>query len=216
MKATNNDGEETIERPPRYKGKHDKPKPWDNDSIDHWKVEKFDSAWNEKGMLEVSSFSTLFPKYREKYLQEVWPIVRGALKEHGISCELNLWPNESRTVHIGGFQRYSTCTSTSVPLPRLTAMTQGSRNLRCISTQTLAKVEGSMTVSTTLKTKDPFIIVKARDLIKLLSRSVPAPQWGVVVVVWIDLKEEAVGCCLAVTVDGDSGEGTHQTQNSKE
>lgn len=118
-----------VEDKPRtkHKGKHDKDKPWDDPSIDHWKIEKFDPSWNESGMTEVSSFSTLFPQYREKYLQECWPIVKGALKEHGITCELNL-------------------------------------------------VEGCMTVSTTRKTRDPYIIIKARDLIKLLSRSVPAPQ----------------------------------------
>ncbi|KAJ4962587.1 hypothetical protein NE237_022526 [Protea cynaroides] len=127
MEASDHD--EDVEEKPRlkHKGKHDKPKPWDDPSIDHWKIEKFDPTWNDGGMLEVSSFSTLFPQYREKYLQEVWPIVKGALKGYGISCELNL-------------------------------------------------VEGSMTVSTTRKTRDPYIIVKARDLIKLLSRSVPAPQ----------------------------------------
>jgi rRNA processing protein Krr1/Pno1 len=26
----------------------------------------------------------------EKYLRETWPVVTQALKEHGISCELNL------------------------------------------------------------------------------------------------------------------------------
>ncbi|KAL2316955.1 hypothetical protein Fmac_030831 [Flemingia macrophylla] len=112
----------------KRKGKHDKPKPWDDDpNINHWKIEKFDPSWNEGGMLEVSSFSTLFPQYREKYLQEVWPMVKSALKQFGVACELNL-------------------------------------------------VEGSMTVSTTRKTRDPYIIIKARDLIKLLSRSVSAPQ----------------------------------------
>lgn len=125
---TDNNGGEAEEKPlTRYKGKHDKDKPWDDPSIDHWKIDKFEPSWNEPGMLEVSSFSTLFPQYREKYLQECWSIVKGSLKELGIACELNL-------------------------------------------------VEGCMTVSTTRKTRDPYIIVKARDLIKLLSRSVPAPQ----------------------------------------
>ncbi|KAF8024484.1 hypothetical protein BT93_F1608 [Corymbia citriodora subsp. variegata] len=120
--------EEQQTKKGKTKGKHDKPKPWDEDpNIDHWRIEKFDPSWNDGGMLEVSSFSTLFPQYREKYLQEAWPLVKSALKEYGVTCELNL-------------------------------------------------VEGSMTVSTTRKTRDPYIIIKARDLIKLLSRSVPAPQ----------------------------------------
>ncbi|MEW5304048.1 MAG: hypothetical protein WDW36_006683 [Sanguina aurantia] len=109
------------------KGKHRKEKPWDHAGIDHWIQVPFTKDDNPTGMLEESSFATLFPKYREKYLREVWPAVTRALKEMGVGCELNL-------------------------------------------------VEGSMTVKTTRKTWDPYVIVKARDLIKLLSRSVPAPQ----------------------------------------
>ena len=106
---------------------HDKPKPWDDDSVDHWKVEPFRPEDNLAGLQEESSFACLFPKYREKYLREAWPSITRMLKEVGIACELNL-------------------------------------------------VEGCMTVRTTRKTYDPFVIVKARDLIKLLSRSVPAAQ----------------------------------------
>ncbi|KAF3623543.1 hypothetical protein FXO38_30685 [Capsicum annuum] len=55
---------EELDPKRKHKGKHDKPKPWDDPSIDHWKIEKFDPEWNQSGLLEVSTFSTLFPQYR--------------------------------------------------------------------------------------------------------------------------------------------------------
>ncbi|PLN76596.1 hypothetical protein BDW42DRAFT_178376 [Aspergillus taichungensis] len=103
-------------------------KPWDTDDIDKWKIEPFKAEDNVAGSFaEESSFATLFPKYREVYLKEAWPVVTRALEKHGIACTLDL-------------------------------------------------VEGSMTVKTTRKTYDPATILKARDLIKLLSRSVPVQQ----------------------------------------
>ncbi|KAJ6627368.1 ribosomal RNA assembly protein mis3 [Mycena sp. CBHHK59/15] len=77
--------------------------------------------------LEESSFATLFPKYREKYLREVWSAVTQALDAHFLGCTLDL-------------------------------------------------VSGSMSVRTTRKTFDPYIILKGRDLLKLLARGVPVTQ----------------------------------------
>ncbi|KAF9004741.1 ribosomal RNA assembly protein mis3 [Cyathus striatus] len=108
---------------------HRKEKPWDTDDIDHkWKVDPFAPEDLKAGAFtEESSFATLFPKYREKYLREVWSAVTKALEAHGIACTLDL-------------------------------------------------VHGSMSVKTTRKTYDPYIILKARDMIKLLARGVAVNQ----------------------------------------
>ena len=60
--------------------KYRKDKPWDNPEIDHWKVEEWDPEALKGSLLEESSFATLFPKYREHYLREVWPVVTKALE----------------------------------------------------------------------------------------------------------------------------------------
>lgn len=122
--------DQDVEEQPKNHNKYRKDKPWDNDQIDHWKNEPWDE---EKDVLpggrlmDESSFATLFPKYRENYLRQVWPVVTKALDSKKIACELNL-------------------------------------------------IEGSMTVRTTSKTSDPYIVLKARDLLKLLSRSIPVAQ----------------------------------------
>ncbi|KAF8351051.1 ribosomal RNA assembly protein mis3 [Amanita rubescens] len=94
----------------------------------HWKIDPFLLADNKAGpFAEESSFATLFPKYREKYLREVWSAATKALDGHGVACTLDL-------------------------------------------------VHGSMSVRTTRKTFDPYVILKARDMIKLLARGVAITQ----------------------------------------
>ena len=45
-----------------------------------WKIDVFLPSDNKAGAFtEESSFATLFPKYREKYLREVWGAVTKAL-----------------------------------------------------------------------------------------------------------------------------------------
>jgi ribosomal RNA assembly protein len=54
---------------------------WDTDDIDHWKIDSFTREDNPYPFTEESSFATLFPKYRENYLKEIWSHVTKALEK---------------------------------------------------------------------------------------------------------------------------------------
>eukprot|EP01067_Filipodium_phascolosomae_P009244 Filipodium_phascolosomae@DN8189_c0_g1_i1.p1 len=99
----------------------------DSDEIDHWTQKAFQPGDMPHNLLEESSFSTMFPRYREEYLRLAWDEVKRSLKPYHLKADLDL-------------------------------------------------VAGTMTVSTTRKTWDPYIIVKARDMLKLLARSCPVPH----------------------------------------
>lgn len=60
--------------------KYRRDKPWDSADIDHWKIEEWKDEYSRGSLLEESSFATLFPKYREKYLREIWPLATKALE----------------------------------------------------------------------------------------------------------------------------------------
>ena len=108
----------------------------DEDNTDDESSSKVSDAWSmsipkwtkddmtKSGIVEESSFATLFPKYREKYLKECWLLVQKKLDYYGVVAELDCY-------------------------------------------------EGSITVATTKKMWDPYIIIKARDMVKLLARSAP-------------------------------------------
>lgn len=45
-----------------YVRRYRRDKPWDHEGIDHWKYESFAKEDNPSGLLEESSFATLFPQ----------------------------------------------------------------------------------------------------------------------------------------------------------
>lgn len=49
---------------------------------DGWKDPGMSKDDNPHGVLSESSFATLFPKYREKYLKECWPLVKKSLGDY--------------------------------------------------------------------------------------------------------------------------------------
>eukprot|EP00958_Prasinococcus_capsulatus_P022940 scaffold3311_cov411-Prasinococcus_capsulatus_cf.AAC.8 len=102
-------------------------------------------------MIEESSFAVLFPKYRGK---------------NTTTCEACNQPSPYALPWCLVTEKYL-----REVWPSVTAALK-EHGIKC----ELNLVEGSMTVATTRKAYDPYIIIKARDLIKLLSRSVPAPQ----------------------------------------
>ena len=57
---------------------------------DGWKEPKFTRLDNPFGMLTESSFTQMFPRYREKYIRERWPVVMKKMGEVGLKADLDL------------------------------------------------------------------------------------------------------------------------------
>ena len=69
---------------------HNVDKPWDTEDIDKWKPVTISPDEVAGPFLEESSFMTLFPKYREKYLRDSWPLITKSLDKIGITATLDL------------------------------------------------------------------------------------------------------------------------------
>lgn len=140
-------------------------------------------------LLEESSFATLFPKYREQYLRCAVPS-RGSVNRNTDAAQRSLAAGHENTPYL----RHR---GTALLYPSLLTF-------KC----KLDLIEGSMTVLTTRKTWDPcayssghphfspplVIILKARDLIKLLARSVPLQHA-------VKILQDDVACDI-IKIDG--------------
>ena len=71
------------------KNKYRKDKPWDNDpNIDRHAIPEFKKGDMPTPLLCESSFATLFPQYREKYIKECWGNVKKSLNEYVIITKI--------------------------------------------------------------------------------------------------------------------------------
>jgi len=71
----------------RLRDEHEKQNP--EERIDYWKIESFKPGDMPEPLIQESSFSVLFPTYREKYLREIWTLVTKHLSNYGIKCVLD-------------------------------------------------------------------------------------------------------------------------------
>lgn len=131
---------------------HNKEKAWDTDDIDKWKVHQ---------LLQLSPFSNQIKTLPNKALQQIEEFK----PEHNAAGS---FAEESSFMTLFPKYREQYLKEAWPPITRALEK----QGIAC----TLDLVEGSMTVKTTRKTYDPAAIMKARDLIKLLARSVPVTQ----------------------------------------